>query len=518
MKLVIPKQDEKGNALSLKNFQEHSVRDILRTLDQGAVMGTGTARGALLGDIMGAGKTIQAIAVVNMVPRFGRVLVICMASAVEKVWVAHIRRWQTRDLRITPIHAENTYDIGTITSGWVIINYALLKKHHDGLRAKEWDLIIIDEGQALKTWNSVRTMNVFGGLVENLDEKRRSNWGHHQHEIKSLAGTQTKALILTGTPIKNRLDELFPLVNFLDPRSFSDIHEFVDQCHEPDWSFDHNRRLTGTPLQDLSALCSKLRHTVLIRRPPSELQKELPPLTRKRVLIRHADYDGEVSSIDTCPDNVVVMGLKSNPLLQAWFADIEDKIIKVLRQLNQKDLTREHRRELEDKLKTLLTICRERTGACKHNLMLSYLMQCQQKTVVFGWHRDLIEDLASKLRQEGRGVVTYIGGTKEPDKVVERFQDDESIQFFLGNLDCASTSITLTAADHVVLAEQSWVPSDEDQSIARVWRTGQKQPVSVVKFFLEDSLDERMRAAQDKKREFIARALDGEDPPKDVEL
>jgi SNF2 family DNA or RNA helicase len=95
--------------------------------------------------------------------------------------------------------------------------------------------------------------------------------------------------------------------------------------------------------------------------------------------------------------------------------------------------------------------------------------------------------------------------------VVERFQEDGSIQYFLGNLDCASTSITLTAAHHVVLAEQSWVPSDEDQSIARVWRTGQKQPVSVVKFLLEDSLDERMQATQDRKRESNARVLDGED-------
>jgi SNF2 family DNA or RNA helicase len=140
-------------------------------------------------------------------------------------------------------------------------------------------------------------------------------------------------------------------------------------------------------------------------------------------------------------------------------------------------------------------------------------MQCRQKTVVFGWHRDLIEDLALKLRQRGRGVVTYIGGTKEPGKVVERFQEDERIQFFLGNLDCASTSITLTAAHHVVLAEQSWVPSDEDQSIARVWRTGQRQPVSVIKFLLEGSLDKRMQTAQDRKREFIVRALDGEDSP-----
>jgi SNF2 family DNA or RNA helicase len=516
MKIPIPEKDEKGTPLSLKKFQEHSIRDILHTLDRGAVMGTGTARGALLGDTMGAGKTIDAIAVVNTVPRFHRVLVLCMASAVEKVWVEHIRRWQTRNLRITPVHAENTYDIGTISSGWVVVNYALLKKHHDGLRAKEWDLIIIDEGQALKTWNSVRTMNVFGGFVDDLDETRRSNWEYNQRKIKSLAGTNTKVLILTGTPIKNRLDELFPLVNFLDPRSFPDVEQVVEQAHEQDWCLDHNRSLTGTPLQDPSALGSKLRHTIMIRRPLSELRKELPPLTRKTVIIRHADCDGDVSSIDACPDDILVIGLKSNARLKGWFADVETQIRKILARLydDQAELSGEERQDLEERLKTLQTICRERTGACKHNMVLSYLMQCRQKTVVFGWHRDLIQDLASKLRQGRRGVVTFIGGTKEPERVVDRFQKDRNIQFFLGNLDCASTSITLTAAHHVVVAEQSWVPSDEDQSIARVWRTGQKQPVSVVKFLLEGSLDERMQAAQDRKRESIARVLDGYDPQK----
>jgi SWI/SNF-related matrix-associated actin-dependent regulator 1 of chromatin subfamily A len=497
MKIPIP------DGSRLTAFQKHSIRDILGTFNQGAVIGVGAARGALLGDIMGAGKTVVAAAVVNSVAKFRRILVICMASAVDKVWVEHIRQWQTRDLRITPVHSEDTYDIGTIPSGWVIINYALLKKHNDGLRAKQWDLIIIDEGQALKTWNSVRTMNVVGGRVADLDDQRRSHWGRHQREIKSLAGTQTKALILTGTPIKNRLGELFPLVHFLDPRSFPEL-ERVEWQNEG-W-------------HDLPALRSKLRRTVLIRRPIWELQKELPPLTRKKVVIRHADYDGDVASVDACTDEVVIIGLKSNPRLRSWFADMEKQIRKILGRLSNDDddLSDGERRDLEETLKAKLAASRERTGACKHNMVLSYLMHCQRKTVVFGWHRDLIEDLALKLRQQGRGVVTYIGGTKEPGKVVERFQDDERIQFFLGNLDCASTSITLTAAHHVVLAEQSWVPSDEDQSIARVWRTGQKEPVTVVKFILEDSLDERMQATQDRKREFIARALDGEDPPKDT--
>jgi SNF2 family DNA or RNA helicase len=497
MKIPIPE-----NGLRLTEFQKHSIHDILCTFDQGAVIGVGTARGALLGDIMGAGKTVVAVAVVNAIAKFRRILVICMAPAVEKVWVEHIRQWQTRDLRISPVHAENTYDIGSIPSGWVIINYALLKKHHDGLRAKEWDLIIIDEGQALKTWNSVRTMHVFGGFVENLDESRRAFWETHQGEIKPLAGENTKALILTGTPIKNRLSDLFPLVRFLDPRSFPDS-ERVD-WQDDDW-------------HDLPGLRSKLRRTVLIRRSIWELQQELPPLTRKKVILRHADYDGDVASIEACPDEVVVIGLKSNPRLQNWFAKKEKQIRQILRRLyDDDDLGPEEKRELEEALKTMLTVCRDRTGSCKHNVVLGYLLQCRRKTVVFGWHRDFIQDLALKLRQAGRGVVTFIGGTKEPGKVVERFQQDERIQFFLGNIDCASTSITLTAADHVVLAEQSWVPSDEDQAIARVWRTGQKRPVSVTKFFLEDSLDERMEAAQDRKREFIAQVLDGEHPGKDL--
>ena len=359
-------------------------------------------------------------------------------------------------------------------------------------------------------------MNVFGGFVNDLNDNIRTRWPH-QREIKSLAGPKTKVLMLTGTPIKNRLDELFALVNFLDPRSFPDIKEFVQQWHEPQWWLDHNRRVTGTPLQDLSALCSKLRHTVLIRRPLTELQEELPTLTRKVVTIRHADYDGDVSSIDNCPHNEVVIGLKSNSVLQDWFMQQELRINRILKQLSENDLPRDEREYLEEQLKILLTVTRERTGACKHQIVLPYLMQCRQKTVVFGWHRELIEDLAFKLRQAGRGVVTFIGGTKEPDKVVERFQEDDRVQFFLGNIDCASTSITLTAAHHVVLAEQSWVPSDEDQSIARVWRTTQKHPVTVVKFLLDCSLDGRMQAAQNRKRKFIARALDGEESSTSVD-
>ena len=98
MKIRMPEKDERGNLLRLTKFQEHSIRDVLRTFDQGAVVGTGSARGALLADTMGAGKTVVAIVVANTVLRFRRTLVVCMASAVDKVWVEHIRRWQRQGI------------------------------------------------------------------------------------------------------------------------------------------------------------------------------------------------------------------------------------------------------------------------------------------------------------------------------------------------------------------------------------------------------------------------------------
>ena len=132
----------------------------------------------------------------------------------------------------------------------------------------------------------------------------------------------------------------------------------------------------------------------------------------RRVIIRHADYDGDVSSIDTCPDNVVVMGLKSNPYYRVGFLGWNCKSGEYWRNSIRRICQGKKDGSWKRYCKTSLTVCRERTGACKHNVILSYLMRCQQKTVVFGWHRDLIEDLASKLRQAGRGVVTYIGGTR----------------------------------------------------------------------------------------------------------
>jgi superfamily II DNA/RNA helicase len=112
------------------------------------------------------------------------------------------------------------------------------------------------------------------------------------------------------------------------------------------------------------------------------------------------------------------MGIKSNPGLQRWFTDNEAQIRTTFAQLydEENDFSVEERRALEEKLKRLQTVARERTGAFKHNVVLSYLMHCRQKTVVFGWHRDMIQDLAFKLRQAGRDVVTLIGSTRQPEK------------------------------------------------------------------------------------------------------
>ena len=116
---------------NLTRGQPKSIQDTIHVLRHGAIEGTGTARGALLADEMGTGKTIVAIVAANTLG-FRRILVICPAHLRETTWVNEIRAWQTLGHLVVPVKATSQYDpafLPSITSGWVIINYDILGRH-----------------------------------------------------------------------------------------------------------------------------------------------------------------------------------------------------------------------------------------------------------------------------------------------------------------------------------------------------------------------------------------------------
>jgi SNF2 family DNA or RNA helicase len=246
---------------SLTKGQPKSIRDTIHVLRHGAIEGTGTARGALLADEMGTGKTIVSVVAANTLG-FRRILVICPAHLQQTTWLREIREWQTLGHLIIAVKATSQYDpalLASLTSGWVIINYDILGRHPE-IKAQPWDLLICDESHLLKNFRARRTCEVFGGKYQ----------GKRIEPIPV-----ERALLLSGTPFLNRPDELFTQISYLDPTSWPTFKEFVKQYYEADARVDDERRVAGEPC-NLNELQRKLRNTIMVRQLKCDVL-DLPP-------------------------------------------------------------------------------------------------------------------------------------------------------------------------------------------------------------------------------------------------
>ncbi|KKM78242.1 hypothetical protein LCGC14_1362040 [marine sediment metagenome] len=210
-------------------------------------------RNTLIGDDMGLGKTVEAAGVIN-VTEPGRILVVCPAT-LRPNWLRELEKWMVTRRRIgIAIGSDWPQDVEV-----VIINYDILKRHHDALRAVTWDLLILDEVHYLKNPKAQRTQHVFGSkTIDPIPAAR--------------------ILGLTGTPILNRPIEMWPILNGLDPDSWPSRYKFgirYARGYKGPWGWDFSGASHLDELQD------KLRSTIMIRRRKEDVLTELPPKQRQ---------------------------------------------------------------------------------------------------------------------------------------------------------------------------------------------------------------------------------------------
>ena len=222
-----------------------------------------TNRGAMFGDVMGLGKTIEAIGTANaMGPT--RILVVCPASVLF-TWRREIWKWQTLGLPVFLIQAGcdttlNRELIGWGVNGWYIINYDILGDYPEIKSGKPWDFLIVDESHKLKNPDSVRTQHVFG--------------------TDTIAQIPTeKALLLSGTPMINYVHDLYTQLHYLDPIMWPSLQRFVEDQYFPGYKIITPSQIIGTE-RNLERLRRQLTF-VMVRRPKSVLG--LLPKTREIV-------------------------------------------------------------------------------------------------------------------------------------------------------------------------------------------------------------------------------------------
>ena len=218
-------------------------------------------RGAMFGDVMGLGKTIEAIGTANAMGP-SRILVVCPASVLF-TWRREIWKWQTLGLPVVLIQAGrdtmiNQGLIGWGANGWYIINYDILRDYLEITSGRPWDLLILDESHKLKNPEAIRTQHVFGSDT-----------------IAPIPAE--KVLLLTGTPMVNYVHDLYTQLHFLDPAMWPSFEQFVADQYFPGYKIISPSQIVGVE-RNLERLRRQLR-PVMIRRPKSVLN--LPPKTRE---------------------------------------------------------------------------------------------------------------------------------------------------------------------------------------------------------------------------------------------
>lgn len=408
-------------------------------------------RGAMIGDVMGLGKTIEAIVTANAMGP-SRVLVVCPASVLF-TWRREIRQWQALGLPVFLVQAAG----GTTlyhdlmrwgANGWFIINYDILRDYPEIKSGKPWDFLILDESHKLKSPGAIRTQQVFGS-----------------NAIAPIPAE--KVLLLTGTPIINYVHDLYTQLQCLDPAVWPSFEQFVADQYFPGYRIIAPSQVVGD-VRNLERLRRQLT-TVMIRRPKSVLN--LPPKTREVVQVDVND-GGFWSSLRE-------QGKRLSQLQGQLMKLLERPVTDVMRA----DIQR-----LQQAIFGMIADIRYQVGMNKLPAVIEYLKGCTGKTLVFAYHHDVIEKLMEALRDKGVTGFTGSSSLRDRDRAAKRFQDDPDCRFFIGNIEAAGQGITLTAAHHVVFAEPDWRGTYLEQAEDRAHRIGQKHSVLVTYLLLNQTL------------------------------
>jgi superfamily II DNA or RNA helicase len=460
--------DQLGHAESNQGETPEALRDLLRVplypyQLRGALFLACRGR-AILGDEMGLGKTVQTMAAVEVLARervVERVLVVAPAS-VKYQWETEIRKFTGRDVQVIDGGAASRRTQYARPAFYRLINYEVVVRDLNDLNAWQPDLIVLDEAQRIKNWESKTSRAV---------KRLRSRY----------------AFVLTGTPLENKLEELYSIVTFVDDRRLGPAFQFLHDHR----LLDDEGKLLG--YRGLDKLRDKLA-PILLRRTRAEVLTQLPARTDTTVFVEMAEaqrgpYAEQQQAL------VRLLGKK-------YLNESERKkilcFLSNLRMLCGSTFLLDKQTNVSPKLDELGELLKELLGSGPH------------KVVIFSQWEMMVQLAAEVVRRLGVGCTVLHGGVpgKERRGLLERFRDDPDCRVFLST-DAGGTGLNLQAADTVINLEAPWNPAVLEQRIARVHRMGQHRPVQVFHLVTRHSIEERVQKTLSRKRELFSGVFGG---------
>jgi superfamily II DNA or RNA helicase len=396
--------------------------------------------GALLADDMGLGKTIQALCALA-----GPTLIVCPTSVLFN-WAEEMQRFRP-GLSFSLYHGagrELTEDAEvTLTS------YAILRLDIDILCERNWQTVILDEAQNIKNSNSQ-----VARAASRLNSKFR--------------------MALTGTPVENRLEELWSQFHFLNPGLLGGRSHFRNRYVRP--------IAEGDP-HSAAHLRERIR-PFLLRRKKRDVAPELPDLTE---LVLHCELSEDERAVydavrAATVEQVVAQLSKGGNVLAALEA-----LLRLRQAACHVSLVPGQKARSSSKLELLMT-------------RLEQAVADGHKALVFSQWTSFLDLVEPHLDEGEIPFVRLDGSTRDRGSVVNEFQSEDGPPVMLVSLKAGGTGLNLTAADHVFLLDPWWNPAVEDQATGRSHRIGQTRSVVVHRLVARDTVEEGILELHARKR------------------
>lgn len=424
---------------------------------------------AVLADDMGLGKTLQAIAAaawLHQNKELRRVLVICPAS-LKHQWAREIERFTKLSVQViqggpairqAQYRKENTF---------VIVNYDLVLRDLSIINQTLIpDLLLLDEAQRIKNWRTKTAAC-----------------------IKLIPSRY--AFVLTGTPLENRLEDLYSLLQVVDHRVLGPLWRYMVDFHVT----DERGKVLG--YRNLTELRRRLA-PVMLRRDRSLVLDQLPARTQVRLDVPMTNKQRELHDAAMMAAGTIAEIAKRRPLTP-------HEQNRLMAALQQARMACDAAELVDPELK----------GSPKldelQGLLEDLCLQAGLKVVVFSqWERmtALVEGI---LRRLGIGSVRLHGGVPSAKRgdLLDRFRDDDGVQVFIST-DAGGVGLNLQSASALINLDMPWNPAVLEQRIARVHRLGQPNKVQIVLMIAEDSYEGRVAEIVQGKRDLFDNVVDPE--------
>jgi len=428
--------------------------------------------GGVLADDMGLGKTVQTLALLLSVKAEDakiegkrkpfKALIVAPTSVVTN-WLREMDRFAP-SLRHALWHgAERKERQDELEDADVVVtSYALLRRDEELLKEIDWRYVILDEAQQVKN-----PLSATARAAKRLRSDRR--------------------LALSGTPIENRLSEIWSIFDFVSPGLLGPLDKFEER---------YSRPIDGGDKGAAERLRATI-HPFILRRTKSEVARDLP---EKIETDQFCELTGEQSSL--------------------YAAVLKEVRAQVMGEVERQGLARSH-------IQILAGLTRLRQAACDPRLLglprefgdedsgklvaLRELVQTSisggHKVLVFSQFVSMLQLIKRAMDEDGVAYEYLDGSTRDRPEHVDNFQSEDGPPVFLISLKAGGSGLNLTAADTVIHFDPWWNPAVEDQATDRAHRIGQTKVVTTYRLIAKGTIEEKILELADKKRELVGAVL-----------